>query len=652
MKRRLSFLILTAIIVGVLFSVPRISYALTTNVKVGFCQYMKPFQYLDRDGNPVGFHIDLFDSLSEERGLVPEYVPFDSTSEAVDALVLGSIDLVLGVSSDQFYKGLVSYSDPLSNVYLSLFAPEGTVENATVTGYGKRIAAENHLTSYSYLSGITSENILLTSNQYEVFRKAIGRRVDAFVGISETGQCYLEDYGLSDYYEIVNNYVAAVDLTIATRKSDRRVTSMITTGLTSLHSSGAYEDIYQKWFADDSVDYKHILNLALAVATIVMLFLLGYAIANNRAKIRLGFEVAARTEELSTRNGEIEQERNLRGLILETTPSSIVFADSSGGLLYMNKNALALCGGREWEPGEPMSNFRIFRELAFYEDTVDAEGDYVAKKMVSDGKTYRYSIHRMTENGEERLLITIDDITAEEREREALFEKEKNETLNSIIAGIAHEIKNPLTTINASASMIETKGDSERFRKAFSQHVPQEINRITRLINNLVDYARPSRGKTETVDVKEVASVVCELATTTSKYVDVTAAFDGESFEFLGDRDKFTQALLNIVLNGIEAVQKKYTNTPQLHYVNINCSRNGETICIKVRDDGIGMDEDELLHCTDPFFTTKKAGTGIGLALTRQSIEEMGGRLGFESVKNEFTEVTITLPALQGREEQ
>lgn len=635
------------ITIGALFSVPRICYAITTNVKVGYCEYIKPFQYTDENGEPKGFHIDLFDNIAESEDFLYEYIAYDSTSKAVEALIKGSVDVVIGVSSEQYYKGKISYSDPLSNVYLSFFTSNNNVAKYNAQeSRGMRIAAENHLTSYSYLAGIPNNNIMLTANQYETVYKVIGGRADGFIGISETGQAYLEDFGLSDDYSILNNYVSSVDLTIATRSSDRRVSSLISRGVTSLHSSGAYDDIYGKWFVTDTVDYKRILFVALIVASVVTLFLTGYAIANYRAKVRLSIEVEARTRELSTRNIEIEQERNLRGLILETTPSAIAFADSAKRLLYMNENALALCGGRDWTPGEPMANFRIFRELAFYDDTIDSEGDYVAKKLISDDKTYRYSIHRMKEDGEERLLITIDDVTSEEREREALFEKEKNETLNSIIAGIAHEIKNPLTTINASASIIETKGDSEKFRKAFSQHVPQEINRITRLINNLVNYARPNSGKTEIVNISEVVNVVCELATTTSKYVDVIPEYHGEHFEFIGDRDKFTQALLNIVLNGIESIQKKYAKGSKIHYVKISCERNGQTISVKVRDDGVGMDEYELAHCMDPFFTTKKAGTGIGLALTKQSIEEAGGSITFDSVKNEYTEVTMLLPAL------
>ena len=88
----------------------------------------------------------------------------------------------------------------------------------------------------------------------------------------------------------------------------------------------------------------------------------------------------------------------------------------------------------------------------------------------------------------------------------------------------------------------------------------------------------------------------------------------------------------------------------RMHNITIDCYAENDNAFIKITDDGIGMTEQELERCTTPFWTTKKAGTGIGLALAKQYIEEAGGRMTIDSAKNQFTCVEIQLPVSGGEE--
>ena len=278
--------------------------------------------------------------------------------------------------------------------------------------------------------------------------------------------------------------------------------------------------------------------------------------------------------------------------------------------------------------------------------------DYYKKRGRAGKEKYRYNIQKMTPFGNQTgALLTVENITSEEREREAAFEKEKNETLNNLIAGIAHEIKNPLTAINASAAMMEKKGHNEKFRQAFTEHIPQEIDRITRLIDNLLDYARPGVSKIEEVSLPEVIRSVYELSKVTAKKTQILLNIAEETgLTVRGDRDKLKQSLLNLMINSIEATKNMAARDNKIHNITIDCYTENDSAVIRITDDGIGMTEQELERCTTPFWTTKKAGTGIGLALAKQYIEEAGGRMKIDSAKNQFTCVEIQLP-VSGSEE-
>ena len=198
---------------------------------------------------------------------------------------------------------------------------------------------------------------------------------------------------------------------------------------------------------------------------------------------------------------------------------------------------------------------------------------------------------------------------------------------------------------------MEKKGHNEKFRQAFTEHIPQEIDRITRLIDNLLDYARPGVSKIEEVSLPEVIRSVYELSKVTAKKTQILLNIAEETgLTVRGDRDKLKQSLLNLMINSIEATKNMAARDNKIHNITIDCYTENDSAVIRITDDGIGMTEQELERCTTPFWTTKKAGTGIGLALAKQYIEEAGGRMKIDSAKNQFTCVEIQLPVLGSEE--
>jgi len=488
--------------------------------------------------------------------------------------------------------------------------------------------------------------------------------MELLVAVKESLLYYLDQWELLDQYEILNNYVASVDYMIAMRNGDYHLRDTINNGLTELHTSGQYEKIYSEWFhLEEGADYQRILRIVLPVVGIFIILLLTYLAATMRARKQLVKQVAARTCDLQKANEELERrmeleqaENRLRHSIIESSPAGMALIDESLRVEYMNQNAVKLAGIGENPAGSLIEDLNFWGDFIrhtgknlFGENWTSRTGNIEQGNRTQSahgfGK-YRYSIQKINRfGGHQSALLTVEDITLEEREREAFFEKEKNKALNTLIAGIAHEIKNPLTTISASADMIQSKDDSEKFREAFSKYVPQEIGRIKNLINSLIDYARPSRSRSESVNLPEVLNTVCELAKVTAKNAKISVSYSGPPcLTVTGDRDKFQQTFLNIVLNSLESVRHKANQDGLPHSVLIEASYEDGAVSAKITDDGIGMTAEELARCMEPFYTTKPAGTGIGLAVSKRYIEEIGGTITILSEKNRFTCVEIRLP--------
>lgn len=663
-KRVLTILFTVSLLLGcVSFPVN----AVTTTVRVGYCAYMAPYQYEDMSETPQGFHIDVLEAIAEKAGLLTEYSAFNTTGEALDALQNGEIDLVLGASKNQFANQNIRYTDVIAQANICLLSSHkiaSQYRNAPLQNYPTVL--EYRSLEYQYLTALSVNNFLQEGNQKSCVEKLIRGDADLLVAVKECAIYYLEQQKQAENYEIINNFVASADYTMAVRNGDIYLCETINNALAELRASGVYESLHREWFKLDSeIAYKKLVKTVAVGLGLAAIFVASYLVLSIRTKRLLARLVEERTAELLSANDKLEQrikqaraESELRHSIIEASPAGMVLFDETLHVEYMNRNAMDMAGISQYTNEDTLLEIDFLGSILeqagtdlFESDLVTHSGNIEDKTSVLNArKKYRYNLRKFKRFDETHAaLLTVEDITTEEREREAFFEKEKNKTLNNLIAGIAHEIKNPLTAISAAADMIQTKGDNERFRSAFSQYIPQEIARITRLINSLIDYARPSRNKIEQVALTEVLRSIHELAQVSAKNTAITLKLAQQKMLMIGDRDRIKQALFNIVLNSIESVRHKATFEKGKQSIQLMADTSDGMIHITIYDTGVGMNAEELERCTEPFYTTKTAGTGIGLAITRQYIEEIGGTLKITSEKNQYTCVEILLP---GEEEQ
>jgi signal transduction histidine kinase len=225
-------------------------------------------------------------------------------------------------------------------------------------------------------------------------------------------------------------------------------------------------------------------------------------------------------------------------------------------------------------------------------------------------------------------------------EREKLVEEERSKTLEKLIDEVAHEIRNPLTSIGGFTRRIYERLPEGDPNKNYMKIVIGDVERLENMIKQIVRLKITSISSTELSNINDVIlealkSFEKELR---DKSIEVkTELVDNPPTIFI-DREKMTLATANLIKNSIEAMQR----TPKLLKIISNMS--DENIEILISDTGKGIPKDKIKYIFDPFFTSKIYGPGLGLTFTQRVIQEHGGTISVESELEKGTTFTIRLP--------
>ncbi len=247
-------------------------------------------------------------------------------------------------------------------------------------------------------------------------------------------------------------------------------------------------------------------------------------------------------------------------------------------------------------------------------------------------------VYKRTVELEKTNAILHEKIEEEQRLREKLIKKEKMQALGQLAAGIAHELRNPLTSIKAFVELIPDKFDNQKFREEVFRFVPAEINRLNKLLTNLLDYARPQEPHKENIAVADLLDSVVPLFQVQwdKKAIRCIREIPSDLYVF-ADYGQMKQVLVNLLLNAMDAIGQKGT-------IRIAAKEKGSQVSLFIEDSGKGIPADKIDSIFDPFYTDKKDGTGLGLPLSLQYMKENDGDLQVRSQSGRGTVVTMILP--------
>jgi signal transduction histidine kinase len=228
------------------------------------------------------------------------------------------------------------------------------------------------------------------------------------------------------------------------------------------------------------------------------------------------------------------------------------------------------------------------------------------------------------------------------RSQEIIRRADRLSALGTLAAGIAHEIRNPLVSIQTFFQLAPQRLDDQEFLTEFLHLTSTEVKRITDLISDLLSFAKSPTTTTRDVNLNEVLDSVIRLLEPQIRQSRVALRRDlsDDVPPASGDRDQLKQVFLNVALNAIESMP----DGGEISFTSRIAHHNGEQFCqVAIRDSGPGIPSHLLDDIFNPFFTTKEKGTGLGLAITNQVVIEHGGFITVESVEGKGTTFRVHL---------
>lgn len=343
---------------------------------------------------------------------------------------------------------------------------------------------------------------------------------------------------------------------------------------------------------------------------------------------------------LNRQGRDIRALRNLNTLILDNIATGLITVDESGVILQCNRASLEILDldskspvGRNLDELVPgiLENARRISLSGDAETGADKTARFDVNYQIPEGEKLVLEVLVSVLPSEGSLsgyIFTFQDLTRIRRFESQMRQSEKMAAVGQLAAGIAHEIRNPLASISGSIQLLggSFSGRQEEEQKLMAIML-REIDRLNNLITEFLDFVRPDTLLDDPVDLNALIREVMDMAKLNKNLKVTVQNLDLKATtEIGGHRDKLKQALLNIVINGYQAMND--VDNPQIF---VSTETVQDKVVVRIRDVGCGIDERGLKKIFEPFHTTKPKGTGLGLAVTHKIIESHGGKIFVES---------------------
>ncbi|MCK5310734.1 MAG: PAS domain-containing protein, partial [Desulfobacteraceae bacterium] len=328
--------------------------------------------------------------------------------------------------------------------------------------------------------------------------------------------------------------------------------------------------------------------------------------------------------------------------VIQNMPAGLVTINSDYKITSMNKAAKDIFGEDLTTPYPQM--IELIKEMETNYKTFNQEISFVINPELTIPLDITASSIKDTENEIVEFLFLFRDLTQIKELKKQVETNKRLAAIGKLAAGVAHEIRNPLSSIKGFVTYLGKRHENNSADKETTKIMVGEVERINRSITQLLEFAKPMAVDKNEVDIKDLITHSLKLVQTDldKKKIKTKVNIDTTKEKLYTDNDRMNQVLLNLYINAIEAL--KTDGTLEVHVLN---AAEKEFIEIRVQDNGNGIDEDCLDQIFDPYFTTKATGTGLGLSIVHRIIETLKGTIRVESTKEQGTCFIIKLPASQ-----
>lgn len=373
-------------------------------------------------------------------------------------------------------------------------------------------------------------------------------------------------------------------------------------------------------------------------------------------------EIIAHREQLEKQLLEIKRLQRYTEKLLTTMSDGLLTLDMSGNISTMNPAAglLLNISGERPIKGHPASNTFINYPMLndYLQQILEKPGDRNPREIQlsgeNDGRSILISssILRDRENHPQEIILNLHDITALKKLEASIRQAERLAALGTLAAGMAHEIRNPLSSIKTFVQLLPQKLEKPGFLEKFQRTVPRELNRINDLVEDLLDLARVPKYVFQNTNLKTLMEQALDATDVQlqDRHIQCRCVIADKLPSVRADANQLARAFHNLIRNAVQAM-------PQGGELHIRASvhrgdpRRAESatagddrVSVVFQDTGPGISAVELENIFNPFFTTKEKGTGLGLAITHKVITEHGGQIEVESAPGHGSRFIVYLP--------
>ncbi len=354
----------------------------------------------------------------------------------------------------------------------------------------------------------------------------------------------------------------------------------------------------------------------------------------------------------------LARERALLETIFNTTLEGIMVIDGLGVVHYANTASRKMAGIKEKDIGAAL----LWRLIPGLRDSLGLAEGQALKSSVSSREielTYpekRYvRLYILPIDGDEdlidfedikdRFVVIISDVTREKLSNEEQIESEKVSSILLLAAGVAHELGNPLNSITIHLQLLERRlkrleqgEDAEKLQESV-KICREEVGRLDGIIDNFLEAIRPREPDVQVIDLNEPLSDVLQFYANelSDRGISVEVEVGSEPPVVAADRNQMKQAFFNVIKNAVEAMEPGGVLTVKNRF-------DDESVYLEFSDSGSGIGQEDLPRVFEPFHTSKKSGTGLGLMIVQRIMRDHGGQIGIDSEEDIGTVVTLEFP--------
>lgn len=348
----------------------------------------------------------------------------------------------------------------------------------------------------------------------------------------------------------------------------------------------------------------------------------------------------------------ISRLRNLKDFnetILDNINNGVLKTDRSGEIVFVNSRAREILG--DAADGKirfddlfrnPYGSGGLFEHLLSKTDRNNSLESILSVPSAGNVPVrINSTLLESDEYNGKSLVVVFEDLTVQKAMEEELRRADRLRSLGELSAGVAHEIRNPLTGIATTAQVLREKLENDPDKIRYINVILEEIRRLDEIITSLLQFARPLTPRPAELSINGVIDEAMMLVLDKAKEAGVDISFETvlEDDGCFLDRDQIKQVALNLIMNAIEACDEGGGVN-----VRIDVAEDTSNIVMMFEDDGCGISREVADKLYNPFFTTRASGTGLGLSITRKIIENHGGSISHEDRSKRGTTFCVRLP--------